>query len=41
MNETTTDLNALELLPQEQEQEMSERDCTGWSSCTLTLAADE
>ncbi|MEC4570358.1 hypothetical protein [Streptomyces virginiae] len=41
MNETMTDLDALELLPQEQEQELSERDCTGWSTCSFTLAADE
>lgn len=36
-----TEINALELLPQEQEQEQSENDCTAWSSCSFTLAADE
>lgn len=42
MNETTTDIGALELLPQEEEeQELSERDCTSWSTCSFTLAADE
>ncbi|KPI34078.1 hypothetical protein OV450_6101 [Actinobacteria bacterium OV450] len=35
------DINALELLPQEQEDEQSEMDCTSWSSCSFTLAADE
>ncbi|MFD5429050.1 hypothetical protein [Streptomyces sp. NPDC127084] len=41
MIETTADLDALELLPQEEEQELQERDCTGWSTCTFTLAGDE